>query len=67
VQNLVLLSLAGVKILPVLGMDEPYIYLAEIKTLFVDADLQLIDVCDICADLFPSVVAMEADASRLCP
>ena len=66
-QNLVLLSLAGVRILPVLGMAEPYVYLREIKTLFVDADLCLVDVCDICADLFPSVVALEADASRPCP
>lgn len=66
-QNLVLLHLAGVKVLPVLGLDEPYIYLREIKTLFVDADLQLTEVCDICRDLFPSVVAAEADASRLCP
>ena len=68
-QDLVLLSLAGVKILPVMGMDddERYIYFGEIKTLFVDASLSLLEVCDICIDLFPLVVAVEADASRRSP
>lgn len=64
-QNLVLLSLAGVKILPVLGLDEPYIYVHEIRTLFIGADQTLTDVCEVCAELFPNVVALDADVSRL--
>lgn len=59
------MRLAGVKVLPVLGMDEPYVYLAEIKTLFVSAELSLIEVCDICTEMFPQIIAAEADISRL--